>query len=89
MSWGEHIHGSRGDGGLQEAGAVGGADRGGLETIAGTSNGTVAVVAGAGALLNGDVGKSHGDEGQDSSELHFDGPCKLVWVGGVDSGWDG
>jgi hypothetical protein len=68
----KHIHGSRGDGGLQEAGAVGRPDRGGKETIASTSNGTVAVVAGAGTLLHSNVGKSHGDEGQDSSKLHFD-----------------
>lgn len=75
-----HLHSGGGDGGLQEAGAVGGPDAEGGETIAGTGDGTVAVVAGAGTLLDSDVGERNGHEGQDGSELHFDG-CEDVDTG--------
>lgn len=73
-----HLHSIRGDGGQEEALAVGRADAGGRETIAGTGDGAVAVVTGAGALLDSHVGEGNGHEGQDDSELHLD--RLVVWT---------
>lgn len=65
------IHSVGGDGSLQEAGARGLALADGQETLTGTGNGTVAVVTGAGTLLN-DTSHDGGDEGQDNGSLHLD-----------------
>ena len=72
LSSAANLHSIGGDGAQEEAGAVGRADGGGRETIAGTGDGTVAVVAGAGALLDSHAGESHGHEGEDDGELHFE-----------------
>jgi hypothetical protein len=61
-----------GDSGLLEAGAVGLAGLNGLEVTAGTSDGTVAVVAvAAGTHLEG-TSHGRGGEGQNGEDLHLD-----------------
>lgn len=68
----KNLHSVRGDGGQEEALAVGRAGAGGRKTVAGTGDGTVAVVTGAGALLDSHAGEGNGHERQDGGELHVD-----------------
>jgi hypothetical protein len=66
-----NLHWLRGDGGQEEARAVGRARGERRQAIAGTGDGAVAVVAGAGTGLK-NAAEGERDEREDGEDLHFD-----------------
>lgn len=72
-----NLHRVRGDGGAEEARAVGGPGGQGQETLTGSGDGTVAVVAVA-AGTGVKAGEDGGGERENNSALHLDGEMGVI-----------